>query len=275
MFSKKNLLAVLLCIVMTALLAGCGGGGEQKTPAPADNEKKVGAIKHLNESEEDFGKSLGDNHKATFYDSMNAMQMALDAGQIDAISTYKNVADYLVARNDKFEIVPDSTSKFSDYFCFAVRGSDIELHRELDVALDAMTKDGTLEKLTKEYITDLKKDQDPPAVEIQHIDGADTLKIAVTGDLPPMDLVLANGQVAGFNTAMLAEMAKRLNKNVEIIQVESAARASALTSDKADVIFWAIQPADNTRPQTIDTPEGVVLTKPYFKDDVVEVGLKK
>ena len=104
-----------------------------------------------------------------------------------------------------------------------------------------------------------------------HIDGADTIKVAVTGDLPPLDLVLANGKPAGFNTALLAEMGKRLNKNIEIFDIEGDARASALTSGRADVIFWAIVPVDDSRPKDIDTPEGAVLTEPYFTDKITHL----
>ena len=130
--------------------------------------------------------------------------------------------------------------------------------------------------LAKQYITDLKKDGEPPKVEIAKIEGADTIKIAVTGDLPPIDLVLADGSPAGFNTAVLSEISKRLKKNVEIVSIESGARASALTSKRADVIFWAIVPTETAgRPADVDMPEGATLTTPYFKDDIIHIGLKK
>ena len=104
-------------------------------------------------------------------------------------------------------------------------------------------------------------------------DGADTIKVGVTGDLPPLDFVNSDGTPAGFNTALLAEISKRIKKNIELVQVDSGARAAALTSGQVDVIFWVVVPEDDSRPKNIDTPEGVSVTSPYYQDTVVDVNL--
>ena len=135
-----------------------------------------------------------------------------------------------------------------------------------------MKTDGSLDALIEKYINN--PSDSPQPVEISKIDGAETIKVGVTGDLPPLDLVLADGTPAGFNTAVLAEISKRIGKNIELIQVDSGARASALTSKVVDVIFWVVVPADNSnRPKNIDTPEGVAVTTPYYQDVVVNVNL--
>ena len=85
----------------------------------------------------------------------------------------------------------------------------------------------------------------------------------MTGDLPPLDYVSEDGSPAGFNTAILAEIAKRLGKNIEVVDIDSGARAAALSSGQIDVIFW------------VDKPEGVELSEPYFKDDVEHLQIKK
>ena len=135
-----------------------------------------------------------------------------------------------------------------------------------------MKDDGTLDALVKKYIDN--PSETPQAVDIPNIDGAETIKVGVTGDLPPLDLVLADGTPAGFNTAVLAEISKRIGKNIELIQVDSGARAAALTSKQVDVIFWVVVPADDSnRPKDFDTPEGVAVTTPYYPAIVVDVSL--
>ena len=64
----------------------------------------------------------------------------------------------------------------------------------------------TLDRLADEYYKDF--DLKKPAVEFAKYDGADTIKIAVTGDRPPIDLITADGKATGFNTAILAEIGK-------------------------------------------------------------------
>ena len=107
-----------------------------------------------------------------------------------------------------------------------------------------------------------------------HFDSAPTIKVAVTGDLPPLDYVSADGKPAGFNTAVLAEIGNRMLRNIELVDIDSGARAAALESNKVDVVFWAIVPISEIIPSDSDKPAGVVLTEPYFKDKIVHLTYK-
>lgn len=276
----KKFAKVLSAFLLTStLLTGCG-----ETPDTSKQDIKLGMITNLNASEQKVDEILKiveersnvnlTHHITLFYKNLSTMQMGLDSGSVDEISTYSCVAKYFIAKDPNFEIVQGHGMKLSDSFCFAMLKDNIELKKNIDNAIKSMKEDGTLDKLVKEYITDAKSD-DPPSVEIPHIDFADTLKVAVTGDLPPLDLVLADGKPAGFNTALIAELGKRLNLNIEIIDIDGDARASALSSKRADVVFWAILPVDKDRPHDIDTPEGAVLSEPYFTDTIEHIKLKK
>ena len=273
----------------TFLISGCGG--EQSGSESDKNSQatiiKIGMISHLNAGEKQMEEYLFKiqekrrakvlNHVPIFFDSLSLMQMGIESGRVDEISTYKNVADYLIANNDNFEFVQDEWIKgLADNFCFAVKKEDAALKNDLDKVIGEMKSDGSLEKLIGEYITNANKNEMPPKVELPKFDGAETIKIGVTGDLPPLDLILPDNSPAGFNTALLAEVAKRSGKNVELVQIESGARATALTSNQIDVVFWAIVPFGNDKiPADIDKPEGVELSDPYFKDNVEHLKIKK
>jgi len=274
---KKIFTVFSALLIFSLILTGCGD------VKPASPPVKLGIIKHLNASEEEFNnftKKVSEtfslamtSYNPVFFDNLSSMLLALDSGEIKVMSTYECVAQYLIARNPKYEIMIDDSLEFIDAFCFAMREEDVALKNDVDKFINDISTDGTLERLTKEYITDVNK-TDPPKIEIPHIDGADTLKVAVTGDLPPLDLELAEGSPAGFNTAIIAEMSKRLNKNIEIISIDSAARASALTSGQADMIFWAIVPVSEIIPADADKPAGTILSAPYYRGRIVHVKLK-
>lgn len=278
---KKFLLLIMALSLL--LMAGCGGGEESK-PA-ADNSIKLGMLRYLNASETEFDGFMVkiseafsldmSRHSVVYFDNLSAMQMALEAGKIDEMSTYVCVANYLSARNPNIEIIKDHTLEFIDAFCLALRDNEPDLRAELDAAISEMNADGTLANLTKTYINDVTGDNDPPAVDFETFDGADTIKVAITGDLPVLDLVRTDGKPAGFNTAVLAEIGKRLHKNIEMVQVDSGARAAALTSGQVDVVFWAIVPVSEIIPANADKPDGVELTAPYYRGKIVHVGLKK
>ena len=283
---KKLVKVLLSCVVAGALFTGCGDNGGQPADDSSASTVKFGMMSLLNSDEKSFGDILAaveeqtglnnTRHLPKFYDSLKTMQMSIDAGAIEEISLYKSVAGYLVAKNDKYELVPNNAlNKISYSFCFAVRQDDEMLKDELNKVIDEMKADGTLDVLIDEYITNVDKGKDIPAVKISTIDGAQKIKVGVTGDLPPLDLVLADNSPAGFNTAMLAEIAKRLGKNVEIVQIESGARAAALSSKVIDVAFWAVVPFGiDGIPSDIDEPDGTDLSTPYFRDNVAHIRLK-
>ena len=275
---KKILSLMTMGVLAGTLFTGCGGDDNKKA-----EEVRIGMISTLNASEqkiEEILKKVEEKsnvqvnfHRITFYNTLSNMQMGIESGSVDEISTYQSVADYLIAKNPKFTILKEHSAALSDSFCFAMRKDEVQLKSDFDKAIESMKKDGTLDKLVKQYITDVKGEE-PPAVELPKIDGADTIKVAVTGDLPPLDLVLADGQPAGFNTAILAEISTRINKNIELLDIDGDARASALSSGRADVIFWAVIPVDD-RPKDIDKPENSILSEPYFTDKVVHLSLTK
>ncbi len=279
MHLKKIFALMLACILTAAIFTGCG---EEKEIAPVI---KIGMLEHLNASEIEFNgfmKSIAETfaldmpaHEVKYFTNSNSMVMALQSGQIDEISTYKCVADYLAARYPKVQILEGHTLEFIDAFCFALRAEDTELIKDANNAILEMRNDGTLDRLTKEYINDVKGDASIIAVDFDNFADADTIKIAVTGDLPPLDFVSVDGKPAGFNTAVLAELGRRLHKNINIVQIDSTARAAALTSKQADIVFWAIVPVSEIIPANADKPDGIELTSPYYRGRLVHIGLKK
>lgn len=281
---KKFAAMFVSCALAGTLLTGCGDTAKTQSQ---QEDIQLGMLKNLNVNEklydgimkkieEESGIKLN-HHQVVFFDDLELMQLSLKSKMIDELSVYKCVADYLMAMDPNFEMAENhvGNKKVMDNFSFAMRAEDTELKNSINAALEEMTKDGTLDKLTQTYITNLKDGEDPPAVAFETFDGADTIKIGVTGDLPPMDLILANGKAAGFNTALLSEIGKRLHKNIELVQIKTATRAAALVSNKIDVSFWAIIPINEDIPLDIDKPQGVELSTPYFQDDVLHISYKR
>ena len=279
---KKVFTLLMICALL--LMTGCSGGNDEKKSSEDAGKVKLGMITRLNASEENFGefmKKIEDtlsvkisSHAPVFFDNLNSMQMALQSKQIDEISTYRSVARYMLANEPRFEVLKNHSLEFIDSFCFALRDDENELKNSLNTVIKEMQDDGTLDRLTKEYITDIAAESEPVAVELPTFPNAGTIKVAVTGDLPPLDFVSTDGMPAGFNTAVLAEIGNRMIKNIEIVQIDSGARAAALTSKQVDVVFWAIVPVSEIIPSDSDKPNGIILTEPYYKDKIVHIIFK-
>ena len=267
----KKFLPLLLVIF---LITGCG----------SDNVQRIGVIEYANVTEDafnqyynDFAKSHNENliYKYIFFANMNSMIAALQSGQIDSMSAYETVAKYFVDSNPEFEYKIISPP-LNDIFCCAMREEDVELRNEFDNAISTMIADGTLSALVKKYIAEINFRQTPPVFKLPEFYNDTMIKIGVTGDLPLFDYIRPDGIPAGFNTAILAEISRRIEKNFVLVQVSSGARAVALASGKVDVIFWSVLPEGTEfPPPDFDKPEGAILTKSYFADKIVQVKLRK
>ena len=268
----------------------------------------------------------GNADKVVYYDTLDALLMALNAGDIDSIEIFQSVARYLCANNDNLRMsVSYDTDKplnaFAKLVQKGVTGNDFSflmmegsaaLRDEFDAAIADMKADGTLERLVREQIDALIDGGEISPVELPRFDDAETIRVAVTGSLPPMDYVAADGTPAGFNTAVLAEIGQRTGKNIELVVVDSLGRAAALASGTVDAVFWtrtsstlmdvaamteeekqtymAKVDAELTEEEarllrvskesaeilsygTADMPEGTIITDSYFSDVCVPVEL--
>ena len=184
-----------------------------------------------------------------YYDTLDALLMALQAGELEGIKVPYYTGRYLCSANDglklRNEFHPEKVSGvsqlalsvLSDGFSFMMKEENAELRDAFDAQITAMKEDGTLQKLIDEHIVKVADGGEPAAVAFEKFEG-DPIKVAVTGSLPPMDYVAPDGSFAGFNTAVLAEIGKRLEKNIELVQVDSVGRALALSEGTVDVVFW-------------------------------------
>ena len=192
-------------------------------------------------------------------------------------------------------------------YAFMMKEDDTALRDDFNRVLSEMLADGTLAALQKTYIDGVVNGSGPAPVPFDSFDGK-TVTVAVTGCLPPMDYVAADGTPAGFNTAILAEIGRRLKVNIKLVQVDSVARALELFSGMVDVVFWTKGMPSETAGMTdaeyaayaekemeglpelekallraidavmsytessrMDMPEGTICTIPYYDDYMTEV----
>ncbi|MBR0035279.1 MAG: transporter substrate-binding domain-containing protein, partial [Synergistaceae bacterium] len=198
------------------------------------------------------------------FDSITEMLMALEAGKIHIMELPEPVGKYLLRQTS-------STNKYIT--CHYIKGVDYYLSigfkdgskwfEPFNAAIKAMNEDDTLLLLKAKYIDYAKDDMKP--ITFENFPDAETVKIAVTGDQPPIDYIAADGTPAGFNTALLAEIGRRLKVNIELLNVNAGARAAALSSGRADGVFWFWYDKQTKTPR--DVPAGVSLTEPYYTYD--------
>ena len=198
------------------------------------------------------------------FDSLTEMIMALDVGKVDRIEFARPVGEYFLRQgNNSDKYVNYVDAKGVNYYLSMGFNEGSKWFEPFNTAIKAMNDDDTLLFLKAKYVDSAKIDLKP--ITFETFPDAETVKIAVTGDMPPIDYVAADGRAAGFNTALLAEIAKRLKVNVELVSINAGARAAALASGRADGVFWFWY--DRQTKPARDVPQGVALTEPYYTWD--------
>lgn len=211
-----------------------------------------------------------------FYDSLLAMQMALRARHIDEMVLPEPVVMYLIANNPAEYEIQFSLNMMPSTISFGFKAGNNALKNDFDKAIKAMKKDGTLMTIQERFITNIGAGE-PEEVKFTEFKGSKPIKVAVTGDLPPIDYIAADGRATGYNTAILSEIGKRLKRNIRIISVDAGGRSAALASERADVVFWyrntegiktPKKVGRNLKGVMIDSPvNGVILSEPYYEWD--------
>ena len=243
--------------------------------AAAINSTSIGFLARLNTSESEFARIIQNSESAAgwhlisnrhelygvrFYDSLLTMQMALAKGEIDEVALQEVAADYIMKANPEFEVCCTARTRSPMALAFGFRKDKADLVARFNRALRAMEGDGELATLQGVYIY---SDEPAKPVTFDKFDNAETITVAVTGDMPPIDYIDEGGNPAGFNTALLAELGRRLHANMKLVNIESGARTAALVSGRVDVVFWyeTIQ----GYAQSYDAAEGVLLSDPYYR----------
>jgi len=260
-----------LMIVLFACLSVCVAEDAASSGA-VQKYGNIGRLSKLNITEDELNEVLKDImvdsicNRYVFYDTMNDMIMALNRGDIVALETDQNTVRYIASRNDHIVDRPPYMNPNMLIFCMLLRGEDTELRDQISACITEMNEDGTVEALKQTYIEDVIAGKEPEAIEPQIFQDAKTIRVAVTGDRPPMDYISASGEPLGFNTALIAEVAKRLEMNIEMVSVTCAARGVALASGVCDIVFWMeVGDFENWEGANFeDQPENTVVTEPYM-----------
>ena len=268
----KRVVSIITALVIALSL--CLPVWAEESPNTGEVQKygNIGRLSKLNITEDELNDVLKDImvnsicNRYVFFNTMTDMLMALNRGDIVVLETDQNTVWYIASRNDNIVDRPPYLNPNNLMFSILLRGEDTELRDQISSIIIAMKEDGSLEEMKQRYIEDVIAGNDPDAIVPEVIPDARTIKVAVTGDRPPMDYVSAGGEPLGFNTALIAEIAKRLGVNIEFVTVDCGARGIALATGVCDIVFWMeIGDFENWEGADFeDQPENTIVTEPYM-----------
>jgi ABC-type amino acid transport substrate-binding protein len=178
-----------------------------------------------------------------FVDSLTDGLLMLRSGKVDILDVEVFSARYLAQRNPDLYVYNTEGWRTSTHVMFKLALKDQFI--KVNDSIKSMNQDGTMQKLSEKWITNLPVGEEPSGGEIKTIAGAETLKIGISGDQPPLDYIAADGTPGGFNVAMLSEISRRAGINIKMVIVNSGSRFAALESGKIDSFLWQNAPITN------------------------------
>lgn len=232
----KKLLALMMVLAMV-FCAACAHAQEQPKLGLMElmgvyGDEWTSTINtHMKETHNHDAKTM-DN--AVYYNSLDALMAALDSGEVKAVSVNKFIAQHLIAHNPDYVMLEEGGNSLGGFSMMTLEGSTAA-YDVLNGAIAALNADGTMEALLQAYI--YGNDHDA-TVELPAFEGAETIRLAITGSLLPIDCVNEAGQPTGFTAALLAAIAEYAQVNIQPVLVDISERAEALTSGEADALFW-------------------------------------
>ncbi len=257
MKKMRRFMTIGLILLMVVAMAGCG---EQNDTVEEENIQ-CGIMNWQEPSDLEIfpTPALGEWKE---YANLTTMVLDLNAGNVEYLLVPASVANYLKAQDDSLTIAPGGAGVPTE-IRMAVRSGETDLYQLLQEGIQTLSGDGTLDQLIDTYITNISLNDSADGAQAEE---EAAYVVGVTGDLPPMDYVDADGMPAGFNVAFMNEIAETMNTSFSFVQVEADARLSALSSGKIDVIFWY----GNVQGYTTERDD-LLVTDAYYTDTVYYV----
>ena len=260
---KRTAIPLLTTLAALFFLSACGtkdGSGDALTSqsTSADLDGKILASFVTPIPEEEFETMINERIGGTLKDVMvvpspGEMALLIQNGQADAGATHVYNAKYIAARNPDLTYFTGVEMECSMVF---EKGSDLK--EQVDRALEELEANGVLAELIETWLSDEALRQDPKPEDLEEIPDAETIRVGISGTLPPMDYAAADGKPGGFNVALFGEISKLLGKNVEFVTIDPDAKFMALSSGTIDLFFW------NFYGRFIS--EDYEISQPYLRD---------
>ena len=251
---KKGELIMKLAIKLSAVLSLLViiSAGTSFAAISSVNDIKSAKIGVLSGSVSEYLASeivSGDSGKVIPYGSISEVISALRSRDIDAAVMDESPARYFAIGSSEFRILADPLE--SEYYAIAFKKGN-PLRDDVDKALDSIIADKTLARIMGKYLDD---DPDPANIDMNKGARGGKLWVGCAASFPPYEERISEGFV-GIDIELCAAIAKRLGRELVVVDYRFDALPEALESGRIDMICSALAITEE-RLRTMD------FTKPY------------
>jgi polar amino acid transport system substrate-binding protein len=175
-----------------------------------------------------------------YYNSVLDSAMAVKTGKADVAAYDEPILRNIAAKNPGLTVLSEKIT--TDQYGFAVRLEDIALKEAIDIELATMRENGLYEEMMQRWLPSTGNPAPMPEISLDGAEGI--LRFGTAAITEPFAFVDGSQQIVGFDIEIATRVAKRLNRKLEIVDMEFGSLIPALMAEKVDMIGACITITD-------------------------------
>jgi polar amino acid transport system substrate-binding protein len=188
-----------------------------------------------------------------YYNTVLDAAMAVKAGKADAVAYDEPILKNIAAKVAGLVVLPDMITV--DNYAIAVSKDNRKLKTTIDAVISELKKNGTYNAMYQRWFP---KTGAPGAMPELVLDGsAGVLKLGTAAVTEPFSFVDGSQNVVGFDIELARYVAQKLDKKLQIVNMDFGAMIPALISGKVDMIAACIT-------VTEERSQKILFSEPYY-----------
>jgi len=192
------------------------------------------------------------NAKFKYFNSVLDACMAVQSGKADAAAYDEPILKNIAGKNAGLNVISEMIT--TDNYGFAVNKEATHLKNVIDSVITELKLNGEYAKMLNRWLPKSGSPMEMPQIET----GTDgVLKFGTSAITEPFSFVDGSQKIVGLDIEIASLVAKKLNKKIEIINMDFGAMIPALISQKVDMIGACIT-------ITEERAQKVLFSEPYY-----------
>jgi polar amino acid transport system substrate-binding protein len=188
-----------------------------------------------------------------YYNTVLDCALAVKNGNADAAAYDEPILRNIAAKQSGLVVLPELITV--DNYGFGIRLEDVELKAAADKVIRQIREDGTYDQMIERWLPDQGEPGDLPVIELTGTNG--TIVLGTAAITEPFSFIGPAQQVTGFDIELAYYIARELDMNLEIVDMEFGGLIPALISGKVDMIAALITITD-------ERAERILFSESYY-----------
>jgi polar amino acid transport system substrate-binding protein len=245
---------VILCAVVVMLLVGCTSREKiENLGQLADKEFAVptGTIA------DQLVLSKFPDAQFKYFNTVLDACVAVQSGKADAAAYDEPLLRNLAAKLPGTKVLPDMITV--DNYGFAVALDNTALKTEIDAVLDEINGNGYYAEMMTRWLPEKGNPAPMPQIPEGAIDGI--LRLGTSAVTEPFSFMDGNQEIVGIDIEIARLVAQRMNRKLEVVNMDFGAMIPALAAGKVDLIAACIT-------ISAERQKKVLFSQPYYQGGI-------